>query len=214
MIKTVLLLNSTSCSSDSSFTCGFSSLYVESVYKARLRSPTFSEKPLQYNGHQEQRKLHIFYEAYLRHHQERDSLPQQKPSKNRGGRFIRTKSRALKIYDDLKEVKQPILPGGRLATFLNSLLTAGNAKKAKISSLACSGSGMEDTCSESISKSTQASTCSSVSSFSRSCLSKTPSSSGKLSNCMKRSIQFYLVSVIVDEEDDEGNDATSIYVCI
>ncbi|XP_010273945.1 PREDICTED: protein BIG GRAIN 1-like B [Nelumbo nucifera] len=209
-----VLLNSTSCSSDSSSAGGFSSSEAESVYGARSRSsgftaqrpkpvrtciPAWSEKPLQYYGHQEQRKLHAFDEANLRHHQERDSLPQQKPSKNEGGRFIRTKSRALKIYGDLKKVKQPISPGGRLAAFLNSLFTAGNAKKAKISSSACGG-GMEDTCSERISKSAQASTCSSASSFSRSCLSKTPSSGGKLSNGMKRSVRFYPVSVIVDED--------------
>ncbi|MCD7455542.1 hypothetical protein HAX54_028568 [Datura stramonium] len=39
--------------------------------------------------------------------------------------FKKTKSRALKIYRELKKVKQPISPGGRLSSFLNSLFTNG-----------------------------------------------------------------------------------------
>ncbi|XP_010261958.1 PREDICTED: protein BIG GRAIN 1-like A [Nelumbo nucifera] len=206
------LLNSTSCSSDSSSGGGFSSSEAESVYGVRSRSsgftaqkskpvrtciPVRSEKPLHYYDHELEIKLHAFEETHRRHHLEKDSVPQQKPSKNEGGRFIKTKSRALKLYGDLKKVKQPISPGGRLAMFLNSLFTSGNAKKAKISS---SVGGGEDTCSERNSKSAQASTCSSASSFSRSCLSKSPSSRGKLSNGLKRSVRFYPVSVIVDED--------------
>ncbi|KAJ4717819.1 Protein BIG GRAIN 1-like [Melia azedarach] len=111
-------------------------------------------------------------------------------TKSEGG-FVKTKSKALKIYSDLKKVKQPISPGRRLASFLNSLFTAGNAKKAKISSMY----------EERKMKTEPESTCSSASSFSRSCLSKTPSSRGKLSNNgMKRSVRFYPVSVIVDED--------------
>ncbi|XP_060205953.1 protein BIG GRAIN 1-like A [Lycium barbarum] len=98
-------------------------------------------------------------------------------TKNETG-FVKTKSKALKIYGDLKKVKQPISPGGRLASFLNSIFTT-NAKKPKVSS-----------------NSANASTCSSASSFSRSCLSKsTPKSNGT-----KRSVRFYPVSVIVDED--------------
>ncbi|KAK6911880.1 hypothetical protein RJ641_023973 [Dillenia turbinata] len=106
------------------------------------------------------------------------------------GGFNRTKSRALKIYGDLKKVKQPISPGGKLATFLNSLFT--NAKKSKVSAAA----GVA----ESKSSAQASSTCSSASSFSRrSCLSKTPSS--KFGNGVaKRSVRFYPMSVIVDED--------------
>ncbi|KAK4427385.1 protein BIG GRAIN 1-like B [Sesamum alatum] len=121
----------------------------------------------------------------------RDEL-EQKP-KNEGG-FSKTKSRALKIYGDLKKVKQPISPGSKLAGFLNSLFTGGNLKKPKI---AANGDIID---SPSTLKSTNASTCSSASSFSRSCLSKTPSSRGKTSAGAKRSVRFSPVSVIVDED--------------
>ncbi|KAL6956514.1 hypothetical protein U1Q18_042434, partial [Sarracenia purpurea var. burkii] len=77
---------------------------------------------------------------------------------------------------------------GRIASFLNSIFTLGSTKKAKISS-------------PTESKSVYASTCSSSSSFSRSCLSKTPSSSrGKSSNGVKRLVRFYPISVIVDKD--------------
>ncbi|KAG6382627.1 hypothetical protein SASPL_157693 [Salvia splendens] len=49
-------------------------------------------------------------------------------------------------------------------------------------------------------KSTNASTCSSASSFSRSCLSKTPSSRGNHSVGAKRSVRLSSVSVIVDDD--------------
>jgi hypothetical protein len=127
-------------------------------------------------------------------HHERNYAPNQKAKPE--GSFVKTKSKALKIYGDLKKVKQPISPGRRLASFLNSLFTTGNAKKAKITT---PGGSYE----ERKLKSEQASTCSSASSFSRSCLSKTPSSrGGKLSsnNGAKRSVRFYPVSVIVDED--------------
>lgn len=100
-------------------------------------------------------------------------------------RLIKSKSRALKMYNNLKKVKQPISPGGRLSTFLNSLL--GNGKKAK-------------TLEEAKPKSVQESTCSSASSFSRSCLSKASPSSNKLRDGVKRTVRFYPVSVIVDED--------------
>ncbi|KAL6568291.1 hypothetical protein OROHE_003975 [Orobanche hederae] len=109
--------------------------------------------------------------------------------KHEGG-FLKTKSRALKIYGDLKKVKQPISPGGRLAGFLNSLFTSAGKHK-------LSGGGGDYPPSL---KSTNTSTCSSASSFSRSCLSKTPSSRDKSSNGAKRSVRFSPVSVIVDED--------------
>ncbi|GER53577.1 hypothetical protein STAS_31109 [Striga asiatica] len=98
-----------------------------------------------------------------------------------GGGFLKTKSRALKIYGDLKKAKQPISPGGKLAGFLNSLF-AGTGKP--------KSAGRGDHHSPSP-KSTNTSTCSSASSLSRSCLSKTPSSRGKLFNSgVKRSVRF------------------------
>lgn len=101
--------------------------------------------------------------------------------------LIRSKTRALKIYTSLKKVKQPISPGGRLTTFLNALFTNGHAKKAK-------DSGFEDrtqTRTERKTKSTNVSTCSSASSFSRSCLSKnTPRSRDQINNGMRRTVRF------------------------
>ncbi|KAJ6862769.1 hypothetical protein NC652_039590 [Populus alba x Populus x berolinensis] len=118
--------------------------------------------------------------------------PQQKP-RCEGGGFSKTKLRALKIYGELKKVKQPISPGGRIASFLNSIFnSASAAKKVKM----CSIGAMEDVSFERKSKSA----CSSVTSFSRSCLSKTPPPRGKPSNGTKRSVRFYPVSVIVDED--------------
>ncbi|CAN8259417.1 unnamed protein product [Cochlearia groenlandica] len=102
-----------------------------------------------------------------------------------------TKSKALKIYADLKKAKQPISPGGRLATFLNSLFTnaaSNNKKPKKITTVATEPPST-------VSSATTTS-CSSASSLSRSCLSKTPSSSEK----SKRSVRFCPVNVILDED--------------
>lgn len=188
--RVFMLQNSSSSSSDSSCGGGFSSSESDSVYASKSSSSCYntmqrpikpirtslSEKPAQLD------KLNY-------------SCSTQKPKHENG--FVKTKSRALKIYGDLKKVKQPISPGGKLATFLNSLFTNAS-KKAK------TAGGFDE---RSKSKSTTTSTCSSASSFSRSCLSKTPSSSrGKFSNNngsggnVKRSVRFCPVSVIVDED--------------
>ncbi|KAL5728644.1 hypothetical protein ACHQM5_001707 [Ranunculus cassubicifolius] len=171
------VFHSASSSSDSS-SAGFSSSEAESLYTSRLPKPiktSLSSKtkpePLQY------------------HDQKRYDGSSQKAKE---GGFNKTKSRAMKIYGDLKKVKQPISPGGKLASFLNSLFTAGNTKKAKLST---SVNGLDER--QYNKESTQTSTCSSASSFSRSCLSKTPSSRG---GGTKRSVRFYPVSVIVDED--------------
>ncbi|XP_015945583.1 protein BIG GRAIN 1-like B [Arachis duranensis] len=112
--------------------------------------------------------------------------------------FIKSKSRALKIYNNLKKVKQPISPGGRLTTFLNSLFnTAANSKKT--TKPASSSSSYYDATAHT----KASSTCSSASSFSRSCLSKTTSSSSRdnnNNNGVKRTVRFYPVSVIVGED--------------
>lgn len=107
----------------------------------------------------------------------------EQKQKHEGG-FLKTKSKALKIYADLKKVKQPISPGRKLATFLNSLFTnaAGSSKKHKANTNPHNSPA---------SKSANTSTCSSASSFSRSCLSKPPSSS----SVAKRSVKFFPGSV-------------------
>lgn len=117
---------------------------------------------------------------------------EQKPKNE--SRFVKTKSKALKIYGDLKKVKQPISPGGKVAAFLNSLFAAGNLKKPK--------SGDDSPSLKSTTtRSTTTTTCSSASSFSRSCLNKTtPPSSAKSAGSAQRSVRFFPVSVIVDED--------------
>ncbi|XP_047959202.1 protein BIG GRAIN 1-like A [Salvia hispanica] len=109
---------------------------------------------------------------------------EQKP-KIEGG-FSKTKLRALKIYGDLKKVKQPISPGGKLAGFLNSLFPGGKGKIGDESPI--------------LKSTTSASSCSS-----RSCLSKTPSSRGNA----KRSVRFSPVSVIVDSEINNKKQTSS-----
>lgn len=124
--------------------------------------------------------------------------PKEHKIPKEGSNFVKTKSRALKIYGDLKKVKQPISPGGKLASFLNSLFTTGNPKKSKIST-----THDENSARKSKSANGSSSTCSSASSFSRSCLSNKTSSSrgGKpINGGIKRSVRFYPVSVIVDED--------------
>ncbi|EEF41014.1 protein BIG GRAIN 1-like A [Ricinus communis] len=183
-----VLLNSSSTSSESSSGGGFSSSESESVYGLSSRSSSTNytmQRPKPIRTSASARPVDELG-MYNHHH----PTTQKPNNKHHEGSFVKTKSKALKIYGDLKKVKQPISPGGRLASFLNSLFTAGNAKKAKISS----PSGYEE---RTKFKSEQTSTCSSASSFSRSCLSKTPSSRG---NGTKRSVRFYPVSVIVGED--------------
>ncbi|XP_062087779.1 protein BIG GRAIN 1-like B [Humulus lupulus] len=203
--RDIMLLNSSSSSSESSCGGGFSSSESESFRtgsKSRSSSSCYSiqkPKPIRTSvSAPKSNQPGLFYDN---HHQDRyeqsyngGSAPKstQKPKHENG--FVKTKSKALKIYGDLKKVKQPISPGGRLASFLNSLFTTGNTKKTKIEELG----------SQRKSKSTNGSTttCSSASSFSRSCLSNTPSSRGKFSSSSgaKRSVRFCPVSVIVDED--------------
>ncbi|KAL3332392.1 hypothetical protein AABB24_032793, partial [Solanum stoloniferum] len=90
-----------------------------------------------------------------------------------GGRFMRTKSRALKM------VKQPISPGGKIANFLNSIFNSRNMKKNHHEDWRKSRSVNDSTTS--------------------SCLNKTPSSTSR-SNKSKRSVRFCPVTVIVDED--------------
>ncbi|KAF6140554.1 hypothetical protein GIB67_006001 [Kingdonia uniflora] len=166
------VFHSTSSSSDSSCGGGFSSseaesLYGNSSYRPKPIRPIRTTVPISCSSDK--------YETTYRNNNS---------SNNNNDHKNKMKSRALKIYGDLKKVKQPISPGGKLATFLNSLFHT--PKRSKI---------VTET------KSAQTSTCSSASSFSRSCLSKTPSSSNRSSiNGVKRTVRFYPVSVIVDED--------------
>lgn len=108
--------------------------------------------------------------------------------------LIKSKSRALKIYANLKKVKQPISPGGRLTSFINSLFSNANGKKSR--NLDASR-GFRDVKPPAAGPSA----CSSASSFSRSCLSKySPRSREKMRSGAQRTVRFEPVSVIVDED--------------
>ncbi|CAI0387811.1 unnamed protein product [Linum tenue] len=111
-----------------------------------------------------------------------------------------TKLRALKFYSELKKVKQPISPGGRIASFLNSIFSPGGggggaAKKVKMCSVSAAMEGV-----------TKSSTNSnSSSSASKSCFSsKTPPPLNAIRSLnpstKKRSVRFYPFTVIVDED--------------
>ncbi|XP_021750134.1 protein BIG GRAIN 1-like B [Chenopodium quinoa] len=114
--------------------------------------------------------------------------------------FTKTKSRALKIYGDLKRSKQqntaPISPGRRIAAFLNSIFRNSGGSPARNSPEIKSPPPTTTAMTAAMETATD-STCSSASSFSRSCLSNKTTSSTKSS---KRSVRFYPVSVIVDED--------------
>ncbi|PON95955.1 hypothetical protein TorRG33x02_082030 [Trema orientale] len=207
----VLFFSSTSSSSDSS-SGGFSSSDTESMYGARsaVSFPSSARpKPVRtgVTPRQEktERKQHsaLFYEQseYVMFGDYHCSFDQkEKTPKIQDEGLIKSKSRALKIYNNLKKVKQPISPGGRLASFINSLFTSGTTRKAKNDDGTL---GSERINNKSSSKPVHetTTTCSSASSYSRSCLSKSsPSTREKLRNGVKRSVRFYPVSVIVDED--------------
>ncbi|XP_074559541.1 protein BIG GRAIN 1-like [Curcuma longa] len=84
----------------------------------------------------------------------------------------------------------PASPGARLAGFLGSLLSAvsGTPRKQSPSSSTTAAGGCDD------------SACSTASSHSRSCLIKNPSTRERAADRGKRTVRFYPVSVIVDED--------------
>ncbi|GAA0183691.1 hypothetical protein LIER_31060 [Lithospermum erythrorhizon] len=102
-------------------------------------------------------------------------------------RFMRTKSKVLKIYGDLKKVKQPMSPGTKIANFLNSVFSSRNLKKRYQHQSATSEGWSSMRKSRSVKDPTIFSSLTS-----RSCLSKAPSSRTK----SKRSVRFGNVSVI------------------
>ncbi|KAG5244089.1 protein BIG GRAIN [Salix suchowensis] len=181
----VLFFSSTSTSSDSS-SGGFSSSDTDSMYGARSMASSFNPprpKPVRTSvsarsGKTEKTERTLFYEqreVRMLDEYHYSSASEQTPRLE--DNIIKSKSRALRIYSNLKKVKQPISP-----EIKSSSSTRNFDEERKLNS-------------------GQASTCSSASSFSRSCLSKhSPSTREKLRNGVKRSVRFYPVSVIVDED--------------
>ncbi|KAL6556696.1 hypothetical protein OROGR_005984 [Orobanche gracilis] len=113
-----------------------------------------------------------------------------------GDDLVNHKSMALKIYAHLKKVKQPISPGGRLTGFINSLFRDANGKKPE-------KNVDTDKKNRDYFKSRKAEpvSCSSASSFPRSCLSKyPPKSRERVRSGDQQTVRFHPVSVIVDED--------------
>ncbi|CAI9784931.1 unnamed protein product [Fraxinus pennsylvanica] len=196
----VSFFSSSSNSSDSSGALSSSSdteFFGGSVSKSRVSCFSVT-RPKPVRSSVSPRKNHLFHEQNeydllheYRNHQA-DMIDES---------LIKSKSRALKIYDNLKKVKQPISPGGRLTNFINSLFVNANTKKGK-KNPNTKNAVFEDSSMERKSKSTQDSpTYSSASSLSRSCLSKySPKSREKMRNGIKRTVRFHPVSIIVDED--------------
>ncbi|KAI3955785.1 hypothetical protein MKW98_006145, partial [Papaver atlanticum] len=193
-------LHSTSSSSDSSSGGGFSSSETESVYGSRTGKSTkssaagsFFVRPIRTRG-----------SSTVHHSEKSDQILRNHPSKSKtednegrsGGGNGKAKSRAMKIYNDLIKVKQPISPGGKISSFLNSLFTP---KKSSNDFPAPTTKTTKSTFTRTAPPVTAATpTCSSASSYSRSCLSKTPSLSHN-GNLKQRSVRFYPVNIILDE---------------
>lgn len=208
-----LNLNSNSSSSSSDSSCGgggiFSSSDTESSQYGRVSSNNSlkpirtAQKPhhqLKSDSNYTNRKDKSYYHPASTVASSDREKPQHE---HRQREHSKAKSRAMKIYGDLKRIKQPISPGGKLASFLNSLFHSGSAKKQRISSSSserldrCVRKSERGVCTPSTTTSLTTST------FSRSCLSKTPSSAGTgrfEQNGVKRSVRFCPVSVIVDED--------------
>ncbi|XP_012851107.1 PREDICTED: uncharacterized protein LOC105970829 [Erythranthe guttata] len=91
--------------------------------------------------------------------------------------YTRTKSKAMKIYGELKKVKEPISPGGKIVNFFNSIFSPRNPKQKQTT---------VEEWSSSIRKSRSMRDPPTTSS--KSCLIKNPSSS--ICNKSKRSVKF------------------------
>ena len=111
--------------------------------------------------------------------------------------FVKTRSRAQKIYSNLKYLKQPISPGARLTSLISSLFvkegktkkTSSAAANAAVDGGGGGGRGKREC------KSEQAPTTPST----RSCLSRN-SSKKKFEDGVKRTVRFCPVGVIVGED--------------
>ncbi|XP_074288595.1 protein BIG GRAIN 1-like A [Silene latifolia] len=191
------LYSSSSTSSSDSSSCigGFSSSDTESVYgaPARMSAKVPSLKPIRTAANTADSATEFVRKSYSGDNTAAAKAKAKKSKKD--GKL----QHALKLYADLKKVKQPISPGGKIASFLNSLFNSGNSRKSKVSppSTAAVPTAMKS-----------ASVPSSASSYSRSCLSKTPSSAGRYE---RRSVRFCPVSVVVDETGEKSvyNDVVS-----
>ncbi|CAH8319762.1 unnamed protein product [Eruca vesicaria subsp. sativa] len=111
-------------------------------------------------------------------------------------------TRTRRFTSDQKKLKTPASPGVRIVNFINSLFS-NNGSKPKQSSSAVKSYPRKTSYDDVDSRKP---TCSSASSFSRSCLNK---SSEKSSERIKRSVRFSPVNVIVTGEEEEEEDYLS-----
>ncbi|KAG9156762.1 hypothetical protein Leryth_025241 [Lithospermum erythrorhizon] len=145
----------------------------------------------------------------------------QSSNKNTDNLMIKSKSRAMKIYSNLKKIKQPISPGGRLSSFIFSLFSSDNSKKMKnkndgVNKNEFFGDGNFERNMKSINAS---SSFLSASSFSRSCLSQNTNlrreqASDFIIGCQNRKKRDEFVMEMrnvdnYDEEDDDNEDGSS-----
>ncbi|GFP79492.1 hypothetical protein PHJA_000092700 [Phtheirospermum japonicum] len=131
---------------------------------------------------------------------ETESSVSKSTPRPKNGKFASTKSRAQKIYGDLKKVKEPISPGGKIANFLNSIFSPRNLKASQagpeewggpvIKSRSVNGKSVNVTKMSSVIKSRSLNDTKTT----RSCLSRNQfsrgSSSNNNSNKSKRSVRF------------------------
>ncbi|KAJ0230693.1 Protein BIG GRAIN 1-like D [Hirschfeldia incana] len=115
--------------------------------------------------------------------------------------------RSKKSSSDLKKPKTPASPGVRIVNFINSLFSNNGSSKQ-------SSSAVKSYPRKIVTKQTDyhypSTTCSSASSFSRSCLNK--NSEKPPSDRIKRSVRFSPVNVIVTAEEEEEDYLNNGYI--
>ncbi|KZV50164.1 hypothetical protein F511_21925 [Dorcoceras hygrometricum] len=123
------------------------------------------------------------------------SYNDQKNKRETKNLMIKSKSRASKIYTNFMNMKQPVSPGGKLTSFINSLFSNTNRKESRTNE----GPPFEDPKKSSIAS---YSIPSSASSFSRSSslVDNLPKLTKKVRNGVQRRAAFDTVSVILDED--------------
>ncbi|KAK9071197.1 hypothetical protein SSX86_009765 [Deinandra increscens subsp. villosa] len=134
------------------------------------------------------------------------------PNNKRETKFMKsTKLRAMKIYGDLKKVKQPISSPGRsrISEFIYSLFASSSSSSSKKKTKAKIEESMQNFRSLHKSRSTKPDATMTCTSFSRSCMSKKQHSNG-----VKRSVRFYPENdaVILDRKSVHDRDADSMAV--
>ncbi|KAK4422193.1 protein BIG GRAIN 1-like B [Sesamum alatum] len=203
----VLFFSSTSTSSDSSGALSSSDteLFCSGAARKPKQVSCFSTrpKPVRTGSVPARESNHQHYEFLV---SDDDQLNQQKNKDS-----MKSKSRALRIYAGLKKLKQPVSPGGRLTSFINSLFT--NSNSSRKSRKPDANKGFQDLKST---RTTASSACSSATSYSRSCMSKYSSSPDdqsrdKTRNGNQRTVRFHPVGVIVDQDSKACGQKSILY---